>query len=85
MDKKVSGPDRFRVMQGFDGAEPVEDYTTIRKSATRLRTSRSLQASIPRFTQKALPFMTGDFYKTLEAVASMYAVTKDPKLDEMMD
>jgi DUF1680 family protein len=29
--------------------------------------------------------MTGDFYKTLEAVASMYAVTKDPKLDEMMD
>ena len=30
-------------------------------------------------------FHDGDFYKTLEAVASMYAATKDKKLDEMMD
>ena len=30
-------------------------------------------------------FHDGDFYKTLEAVASMYAVTKDKKLDEKMD
>ncbi|RZM19528.1 MAG: glycoside hydrolase family 127 protein, partial [Pedobacter sp.] len=30
-------------------------------------------------------FHDGDFYKTLEAVASMYASTKDKKLDEMMD
>jgi DUF1680 family protein len=30
-------------------------------------------------------FHDGDFYKTLEAVAAMYAVTKDKKLDAMMD
>src|SRR4051812_7968581 len=31
------------------------------------------------------PFHDGDFYKLLEGVASLYAVTKDPKLDAMMD
>jgi len=31
------------------------------------------------------PFHDGDFYKWLEAVASVYAVTKDPKLDKLMD
>ncbi|ACU60217.1 aceric acid hydrolase [Chitinophaga pinensis] len=30
-------------------------------------------------------FHDGDFYKTLEAVAGLYAVTKDPALDRMMD
>ncbi|MEO5683088.1 MAG: glycoside hydrolase family 127 protein [Chitinophagaceae bacterium] len=30
-------------------------------------------------------FHDGDFYKTLEAVAAMYALTKDPKLDAQMD
>ncbi|EHQ30789.1 aceric acid hydrolase [Mucilaginibacter paludis] len=31
------------------------------------------------------PFQDGDFYKLIEGVASMYAVTKDPKLDALMD
>jgi DUF1680 family protein len=31
------------------------------------------------------PFHDGDFYKFLEAVAVIYAQTKDPKLDKMMD
>jgi DUF1680 family protein len=31
------------------------------------------------------PFHDGDFYKLLEAVASVYAVTKDKKLDRLMD
>lgn len=30
-------------------------------------------------------FHDGDFYKTLEAVAGLYATTKDPALDRMMD
>jgi DUF1680 family protein len=30
-------------------------------------------------------FHDGDFYKTLESVAAMYAATKDPKLDKWMD
>lgn len=31
------------------------------------------------------PFMDGDFYKWLEAVAAVYSVTKDPRLDNLMD
>jgi len=31
------------------------------------------------------PFFDGDFYKWLESVASMYALTKDPDLDALMD
>src|ERR1700748_3085155 len=31
------------------------------------------------------PFQDGDFYKLFEAVAAMYAVTKDPKIDALMD
>ena len=34
---------------------------------------------------KGPSFHDGDFYKTFEAVASMYAATKDKKLDELMD
>ncbi len=30
-------------------------------------------------------FHDGDFYKTLEAVAAMYAATKNPQLDKWMD
>jgi DUF1680 family protein len=31
------------------------------------------------------PFHDGDFYKLLEAVASMYATTRDPKLEALME
>jgi len=31
------------------------------------------------------PFHDGDFYKLLEGVAAVYAMTKDPQLDSMMD
>ncbi|MEP6676503.1 MAG: glycoside hydrolase family 127 protein [Ferruginibacter sp.] len=34
---------------------------------------------------KGPSFHDGDFYKTLEAVAGMYAMTKDKHLDELMD
>lgn len=34
---------------------------------------------------KGPSFHDGDFYKTLESVASMYALTKDKKLDVLMD
>jgi DUF1680 family protein len=34
---------------------------------------------------KGPSFHDGDFYKTLEAVASMYALTKDQKIDRWMD
>ncbi|WP_235833025.1 aceric acid hydrolase [Arcticibacter tournemirensis] len=31
------------------------------------------------------PFHDGDFYKLIEALSAMYAITKDPKLDRYMD
>lgn len=34
---------------------------------------------------KGPPFHDGDFYKWFEGVASIYAITKDPKLDQLMD
>jgi len=34
---------------------------------------------------KGPPWHDGDFYKWLEAVASVYAVTKDEKYDQLMD
>jgi DUF1680 family protein len=34
---------------------------------------------------KGPSFHDGDFYKTLEAVAALYATTKDPELDKKMD
>jgi uncharacterized protein len=36
-------------------------------------------------THSGPPFHDGDFYKFFEGVASVYAQTKDPKLDKMMD
>ena len=36
-------------------------------------------------THKGPPFHDGDMYKWLEACAAVYAVTKDPKLDQLMD
>jgi len=44
-----------------------------------------IAAGIDTGSFKGPSFHDGDFYKTLEAVAAMYAETKDPKLDAMMD
>lgn len=44
-----------------------------------------IAAGLDTGSHKGPSFHDGDFYKTLEAVAAMYAVTKDPVLDAMMD
>ena len=44
-----------------------------------------IAAGLDTGSHKGPSFHDGDFYKTLEAVAAMYAVTKDVKLDVMMD
>ncbi len=44
-----------------------------------------IAAGLDTGSHKGPSFHDGDFYKTLEAVAAMYAATKDPKLDAMMD
>src|SRR5688500_5415961 len=44
-----------------------------------------IAAGLDTGSHKGPSFHDGDFYKTLEAVASVYAVTKDRKLDDLMD
>ena len=44
-----------------------------------------IAAGLDTGVHKGPSFHDGDFYKTLEAVASLYAATKDKKLDELMD
>jgi DUF1680 family protein len=44
-----------------------------------------IAAGLDTGAHKGPPFHDGDFYKLLEGVASLYAITKDKKLDEWMD
>lgn len=44
-----------------------------------------IAAGLDTGSHKGPPFHDGDFYKLLESVASLYAITKDKKLDELMD
>ncbi len=44
-----------------------------------------IAAGLDTGSHKGPSFHDGDYYKTLEAVASLYAVTKDNRLDAMMD
>ena len=44
-----------------------------------------IAARLDTGSHKGPSFHDGDFYKTLEAVASMYAATRDKRLDEQMD
>lgn len=44
-----------------------------------------IAAGLDTGSHKGPSFHDGDYYKTLEAMASMYASTADPKLDAMMD
>jgi DUF1680 family protein len=44
-----------------------------------------IAAGLKQGDHKGPPFHDGDFYKWLEAAASTYAVTKDEKIDRLMD
>ena len=44
-----------------------------------------IAAGIRQGEHQGPPFHDGDFYKLFEAQAMVYAVTQDPKLDQMMD
>ncbi|MEJ6981383.1 glycoside hydrolase family 127 protein [Pedobacter sp. P351] len=44
-----------------------------------------IAAGLDTGNHKGPSFHDGDYYKTLEAVASVYAVSRDKKLDQMMD
>jgi uncharacterized protein len=44
-----------------------------------------IAAGLDTGSHKGPSFHDGDYYKTLEAMASLYSVTKDKKLDQLMD
>jgi DUF1680 family protein len=44
-----------------------------------------IAAGLDTGSHKGPPFHDGDFYKLFESVASIYAITKDKRLDELMD
>jgi uncharacterized protein len=44
-----------------------------------------IAAGLDTGSHKGPSFHDGDYYKTLEAMASLYAITRDSKLDAMMD
>jgi DUF1680 family protein len=44
-----------------------------------------IAAGLDTGSHRGAPFHDGDFYKLLEAVASLYAITKDEKLNALMD
>ena len=63
-----------RLWQTYNDAKLCHSFENFRVAA-RLDTGSFVGPS----------FHDGDFYKTLEAVAALYASTKDPQLDAMMD
>jgi hypothetical protein len=44
-----------------------------------------IAAGLDTGSHEGPPFHDGDFYKLLEGMAAIYAVTRDPKLDSLMD
>ncbi|MBO0947888.1 aceric acid hydrolase [Fibrella forsythiae] len=75
--------DRFRVCRDSMVPHLWDTYTnpTVSHSFRNFEIAAGLQSG----EFKGPSFHDGDFYKTLESVASMYALTKDRKLDAQMD
>lgn len=48
-------------------------------------TNFEIAAGLDTGSHAGPPFHDGDFYKLLEGMAAIYAVTRDPKLDSLMD
>src|ERR1700712_5303927 len=75
--------DRFRVCRDSMVPNIWKIYTDAKIS--HAYKNFEIAAGLDTGSFKGPSFHDGDFYKTLEAVASMYAATKDKKLDVMMD
>lgn len=75
--------DRFKVAR----ETMVPNMWAIYNDATISHAFRNFEiaAGLENGSHKGPSFHDGDYYKTLEAVASLYASTHDPKLNEMMD
>lgn len=74
--------DRFRVCRDSMVPNMWQLYTS---SVSNSFKNFEVAAGLDTGRFRGPSFHDGDFYKTLEAVASMYSATKDKKLDELMD
>jgi len=75
--------DRFKVCREMMVPDLWKTYTNPELSHSFR--NFEIAAGLEEGKFKGPSFHDGDFYKTFEAMASMYAVTKDKKLDETMD
>src|SRR5688572_26134889 len=75
--------ERFRVCRD----SMVPNLWRIYNDATISHAFRNFEiaAGLDTGSHKGPSFHDGDYYKTLEAVAAVYAVTKDKQLDQAMD
>src|SRR3954467_6196214 len=75
--------DRFRVCKDSMVPNMWRLYTDA--NISHAYKNFEIAAGLDTGSHKGPSFHDGDFYKTLEAMAAMYASTKDKKLDAMMD
>lgn len=75
--------DRFRVCR--DSMVPNMWHIYTDADISHAYENFRIAAGLDTGSHQGPSFHDGDFYKTLEAVASMYAATKDKRLDEIMD
>lgn len=75
--------DRFRVCKETMVPQLWKTYTDPKISHSFR--NFEIAAGLEQGNFKGPSFHDGDFYKTFEAVASLYATTKDPELDAIMD
>jgi DUF1680 family protein len=75
--------ERFAVCR--DSMVPHLWRTYMNENVSHAFKNFEIAAGLDTGSHKGPSFHDGDFYKTLEAVAALYASTKDPKLDAMMD
>jgi len=75
--------DRFRVCKDSMVPNMWRIYTDA--NISHAYQNFEIAAGLDTGSFKGPSFSDGDFYKTLEAVASLYAAIKDKKLDEIMD
>ncbi len=75
--------DRFQVCR--DAMVPGLWKTYTDANVSHAFRNFEIAAGLEKGNFKGPSFHDGDFYKTLESVASMYALTKDPKLEAMLN
>ncbi|MDB5247148.1 MAG: hypothetical protein JWQ40_1542 [Segetibacter sp.] len=75
--------DRFRVCRDSMVPNIWNVYTDA--NISHAYKNFEIAAGLDTGSHKGPSFHDGDFYKTMEAVVTMYAITRDKKLDEMLD